>query len=221
MYGFFSPNLKNTLYSFPHIWAISLSNAPLIHRLYRRKRLLLKFALVQSLFKFFTRVQLKSCLCTLEFLLQTFLSLLIWVNSSAYCIEKRRTLYLIQSQATLISENYFPSFFHTSKYVCICWIKLLIFKSLNLYIFDKVTKKVRDDRKKLRDWHINEIWSRGVDFSYIPWNVLARILFKLKIHQNWDLSSCQMSEHVVTFLFYLFIYLFFTFTWLFSRYTVV
>ena len=77
------------------------------------------------------------------------------------------------------------------------------------------------DRKKLRDWHINEIWSRGVDFSYIPWNVPARILLKLKIHQNWDLSSCQMSEHVVTFLFYLFIYLFFTFTWLFSRYTVV
>ena len=211
MYGFFSPYLKNTLYSFP---IFEPSPPRTHHRLYRRKLLLLKFALVQSLFKFFTRVQLKSCLCTLEFLLQTFLSLLIWVNSSAYCIEKRRTLYLIQSQATLISENYFPSFFHTSKYVCICWIKLLIFKSLHLW-------QRNYDRKKLRDWHINEIWSRGVDFSYIPWNVLARILFKLKIHQNWDLSSCQMSEHVVTFLFYLFIYLFFTFTWLFSRYTVV
>ena len=66
---------------------------------------------------------------------------------------------------------------------------------------------MRDDRKKLRDWQINEIWSRRVDFSYIPWNVLARILLKLKIHQNWDLSSRQMSEHVVSF-FILFIYLF-------------
>ena len=147
------------------------------------------------------------------------LSLLIWVNSFAYCTEKKTdTMFNPIPSNPYIWELF--SFIFPYLQICLHLLNKIIW-SLNLYIFDKVTKKVRDDRKKLRDWHINEIWSRGVYFSYIPWNVPARILLKLKIHQNWDLSSCQMSEHVVSFLFYLFIYLFFTFTWLFSRYTVV
>lgn len=55
------------------------------------------------------------------------------------------------------------------------------FLEANLYISDDVSKKVRDDRKKLKERYINEIRSREeVDFAYIPWNVPARILYKVK-----------------------------------------
>ena len=55
------------------------------------------------------------------------------------------------------------------------------FLEANLYISDDVSRKVRDDRKKLKERYINEIRSReDVDFAYIPWNVPARILYKVK-----------------------------------------
>lgn len=55
------------------------------------------------------------------------------------------------------------------------------FLGANLYISDDVSKKVRDERKKLKESHINEIRSREeVVFAYIPWSVPARILYKVK-----------------------------------------
>lgn len=55
------------------------------------------------------------------------------------------------------------------------------FLEANLYISDDVSKKVRDDRKRLKESHINEIRAREeVDFAYIPWSVPARILYKVK-----------------------------------------
>ena len=55
------------------------------------------------------------------------------------------------------------------------------FQEANLYISDDVSKKVRDDRKKLKELHLEEIRAREeVDFAYIPWNVPARILYKVK-----------------------------------------
>ena len=55
------------------------------------------------------------------------------------------------------------------------------FLEAKLYISDDVSKKVRDDRKKLKERYINKIRSREeVDFAYIPWNVPARILYKVK-----------------------------------------
>jgi len=52
------------------------------------------------------------------------------------------------------------------------------FQEANLYISDDVSKKVRDDRKKLKEQHIDEVRARkDVDFAYIPWNVPARILY--------------------------------------------
>ena len=51
----------------------------------------------------------------------------------------------------------------------------------NLYISDDVSKKVRDDRKRLKESRINEIRAREeVVFAYIPWSVPARILYKVK-----------------------------------------
>ena len=55
------------------------------------------------------------------------------------------------------------------------------FLEANLYISDDVSKKVRDDRKRLKESHINEIRAREeVDFAYIPWSVPVRILYKVK-----------------------------------------
>ena len=55
------------------------------------------------------------------------------------------------------------------------------FLEANLNITDDMSKKVRDDRKKRKERYINEIRSREeVDFAYIPWNVPARILYKVK-----------------------------------------
>ena len=68
------------------------------------------------------------------------------------------------------------------------------FLEANLYISDDVSKKVRDDRKKLKETHINEIRSRGeVDFAYIPWSVPARILFKVK--DSPKLKSFFLPDH--------------------------
>ena len=54
------------------------------------------------------------------------------------------------------------------------------FHQANLYISDDVSKSVREQRKKLKERHLNEIRSReDVQFAYIPWSVPARIIFKL------------------------------------------
>ena len=54
------------------------------------------------------------------------------------------------------------------------------FHEANLYISDDVSKSVREQRKKLKERHLNEIRSReDVQFAYIPWSVPARIIFKL------------------------------------------
>ena len=67
------------------------------------------------------------------------------------------------------------------------------FLEANLYISDDVSKKVRDDRKKLKKRYINEIRSREeVDFAYIPWNVPARILYKDK--DSAKLKSFFLSD---------------------------
>lgn len=68
------------------------------------------------------------------------------------------------------------------------------FLEANLYISDDVSKKVRDDQKKLKERHINEIRSREeVDFAYIPWSVPARILFKVK--DSPKLKSFFLPDH--------------------------
>ena len=55
------------------------------------------------------------------------------------------------------------------------------FQEANLCTSDDVPKKVRDDRKKLKEQHNDEIRTReDVDFAYIPWNVPASILYKVK-----------------------------------------
>ena len=54
------------------------------------------------------------------------------------------------------------------------------FHEANLYISDDVSKSVREQRKKLKERHLNEIRSReDVQLAYIPWSVPARIIFKL------------------------------------------
>ena len=54
------------------------------------------------------------------------------------------------------------------------------FHEANLYISDDVSKSAREQRKKLKERHLNEIRSReDVQFAYIPWSVPARIIFKL------------------------------------------
>ena len=70
-------------------------------------------------------------------------------------------------------------FFHYS--ICIELVLFLKAKQQIAMPKLKKSKKVRDDRKKLKRRYINEIRSREeVDFAYIPWNVLARILYKVK-----------------------------------------
>ena len=68
------------------------------------------------------------------------------------------------------------------------------FLEANLYISDDVSKKVRDDRKKLKERYINEIRSREeVEFAYVPWNVPARILYKVK--DSPKLGSFFLPDH--------------------------
>ena len=54
------------------------------------------------------------------------------------------------------------------------------FQEANLYISDDVTKSVREERKKLKERHLKEFRSPDdVLFTYIPWSVPARIIYKL------------------------------------------
>ena len=55
------------------------------------------------------------------------------------------------------------------------------FQEVNLYISDDVSKKIRDNRKKLKKPHLDEIRAREeVDFAYMPCDVSAHILYKVK-----------------------------------------
>ena len=55
------------------------------------------------------------------------------------------------------------------------------FQEANLFISDDVSRKVREDRKKLKENHLDAIRAReDVEFAFIPWSVPARILFKSK-----------------------------------------
>ena len=48
-----------------------------------------------------------------------------------------------------------------------------------IFILDDVSKSVRDDRSKLRKNHLQEIKAKPeVQFAFIPWSVLAKILYK-------------------------------------------
>ena len=55
------------------------------------------------------------------------------------------------------------------------------FLEANLYISDDVSRKVRDDWKKLKERYTNKIrfWE-DVDFDSIPWNVPVCILYNVK-----------------------------------------
>ena len=54
------------------------------------------------------------------------------------------------------------------------------FHEAKLYISDNESKSVMEQRKKLKERHLNEIRSReGVQFAYIPWSVPTKIIFKL------------------------------------------
>ena len=55
------------------------------------------------------------------------------------------------------------------------------FQEASLFISDDVSRKVREDRKKLKENHLDAIRAReDVEFAFIPWSVPARILFKNK-----------------------------------------
>ena len=55
------------------------------------------------------------------------------------------------------------------------------FQEASLFILDDVSRKVREDRKKLKENHLDAIRAReDVEFAFIPWSVPARILFKNK-----------------------------------------
>ena len=53
------------------------------------------------------------------------------------------------------------------------------FQEASLFISDDVSRKVTEDRKKLKENHLDAIRTReDVEFAFIPWSVPARILFK-------------------------------------------
>ena len=55
------------------------------------------------------------------------------------------------------------------------------FQEANLFISDDVSRKVREDRKKSRENHLDAIHAcEDVEFAFIPWSVPAHILFKNK-----------------------------------------
>ena len=59
------------------------------------------------------------------------------------------------------------------------------FQEVNLFISDDVSRKVREDRKKLKENHLDAIRAReDVEFAFIPWSVTARILLKIKTPIN-------------------------------------
>ena len=48
-----------------------------------------------------------------------------------------------------------------------------------IFISDDVSKAVRDQRKILKDRHLEDILSReDVEYAFIPWSIPPRILYK-------------------------------------------
>ena len=71
------------------------------------------------------------------------------------------------------------------------------FHEANLYISDDVSKSVREQRKKLKERHLNKIRSReDVQFAYIPWSVPARIIFKLNGESQRDKLTPELGFRV-------------------------
>ena len=55
------------------------------------------------------------------------------------------------------------------------------YKESNLYISDDVTKDVRDERKQLKEKHLNNLrQNEEVVFAYVPWTIPAIIVYKVK-----------------------------------------
>jgi len=55
------------------------------------------------------------------------------------------------------------------------------FEEANLFIPDDFSRKVREDRKNLKENHLEAIHARAhVEFVFIPWSVPTCILFKKK-----------------------------------------
>ena len=51
----------------------------------------------------------------------------------------------------------------------------------NLFISDDVSRKVREDRKKLKENHLVVFHScEDMEFDFIPWSIPACIIFKTK-----------------------------------------
>ena len=54
------------------------------------------------------------------------------------------------------------------------------YECAKIFISD-VSKDVREERMKLKEWHLDGICSREeVEYAFVPWNILARILHKVK-----------------------------------------
>jgi len=55
------------------------------------------------------------------------------------------------------------------------------FQDANLYISGDVSKSVRDDCKKMKELHLEDLHQQeDVEFAYVRlWNVPARIMYKL------------------------------------------
>lgn len=54
-------------------------------------------------------------------------------------------------------------------------------RGAKIFISDDVSKGVREERKKLKERHLDSIRSREeVEYAFIPWNIPARILYKVK-----------------------------------------
>ena len=53
-----------------------------------------------------------------------------------------------------------------------------VFFESQIYISDDVSKSVRNDRARLRKDYLKEIKGKeDVEFAFIPWSVLAQILY--------------------------------------------
>ena len=213
LYGFFSPNLKNTWYSFPHVHAISPLNAQLIHWLSHREIFPISVLHSSRIFSNSSHWFCWNCICAAWSLfcrLCSF-SLLILASSFEYCIEKRRTLYLIQSQATLISENSFPSSFHTSfVYFALSvegslgissdvLLAIFSFKICHFFGASWVVRKGRNSKfcKKVRSWSIYQIASQRIkehllvsNNGFLPEFIMFSLLGKLsKIYPKMTAES--------------------------------
>ena len=74
------------------------------------------------------------------------------------------------------------------------------FLEVNLYISDDVSKSVRDNRKKLKERHLEEFRQReDVEFAYIPWTIPACILYKVqgesRLH-SFFLQAANAADNV-------------------------